>query len=70
MEYKIQHLKFLQKKKNLRIVDASNFKLEKTQNISSIMNSILIQSHDDISFSSKHFKVVSKKNLLLKNLKV
>ena len=62
-------LKILTKKKNLRIVDASNFKLEKTQNISSIMNSILIQSHDDISFSSKHFKVVSKKKPTSKELK-
>ena len=61
--------KILTKKKNLRIVDASNFKLEKTQNISSIMNSILIQSHDDINFSSKHFKVVSKKKPTPKELK-
>ncbi len=33
------------------------------------MNSILIQSHDNINFSSKHFKVVSKKKPTSKELK-
>ncbi len=62
-------LKILSKKKNLRIIDASNFKLKKGLIFSSILNSILVQSQDNINFSSKYFKIVSKKKPNSKELK-
>ena len=51
----------LKKKKNLRIIDTSNFKGENKFNFTSKYNSILIQNVDDKSFSKKDFKVVSKR---------
>ncbi len=54
-------LNFLKKKKNLRIIDSSNLKQNIELSFNSKFNSILLQSTDDISFSKKNFKVVSKK---------
>ena len=54
-------LKILKKKKNLRIIDASNLSLKNTSNFISNFNSILIQSSDVNPFSNKNFKIVSKK---------
>ena len=51
----------LKKKKNLRIIDTSNFKGESKFNFTSRYNSILIQSVDNKNFSKKDFKVVSKR---------
>ncbi len=53
-------LKILRKRKNLRIIDASNLKLQSLQNFISNFNSILIQSSDVKPFIAKNFKVVSK----------
>ncbi len=53
-------LKILKKKKNLRIIDAHNIKLQDIQNIVSNFNTILIQTSDLKTFSKKNFTVVSK----------
>ena len=62
-------LKILKKRKNLRVIDAKNVKLENIQNINSNFNSILIQSPDNNFFSSKNFRIVSKKKPSFKMLK-
>ena len=54
-------LKILKLKKNLRLIDASNFSFNESFRFSSINNSILIQSEDIETFSKKNFKIVSKK---------
>ena len=51
----------LKKKKNLRIIDTSNFRGENKFNFTSKYNSILIQNVDSKNFSKKDFKVVSKR---------
>ena len=53
-------LKILNKKKNLRIIDAKDLKLKNLQNIISNFNSFLFQSGDNKIFSKKDFKIVSK----------
>ncbi len=54
-------LKILKKKKNLRLIDSSNFLLEDILKFSSFNNNILMQTEDKKIFSKKDFKVVSKK---------
>ena len=54
-------INLLKKKKNLRIIDSSNFKGESKFNFTSRYNSILIQNVDNKNFSKKDFKVVSKR---------
>ena len=54
-------LKILKKKKNIRLIDASNFKTVNDLKISSANENILIQSEDKQIFKTKDFKVVSKK---------
>ena len=54
-------LKILRRKKNLRLIDASNFKFSNTKNITKNFNSLLIQDSDNFILSNKNFKVVSKK---------
>ena len=54
-------LKILKLKKNLRLVDASNFSLDEILKFSSVNDSILIQSEDKKKFTKKDFIVVSKK---------
>ena len=51
----------LKKKKNLRIIDTSNFRGENKFNFTSKYDSILIQNVDNKNFSRKDFKVVSKR---------
>tara|TARA_B100001057_G_scaffold352330_1_gene354012 strand:+ start:2806 stop:4362 length:1557 start_codon:yes stop_codon:yes gene_type:complete len=53
-------LKILKSKKNLRLIDASNFTVNEKLKLNSDDNSILIQSEDKKIFSKKDFKVVSK----------
>ena len=53
-------LKILKRKKNLRLIDSSNFSLDKEFKINSFNNAILFQSEDKIKFNRKDFKVVSK----------
>ena len=62
-------LKVLKKKKNLRVIDANNLKLNDLQNVVSNFGSILLQSSDTYTFSPKDFKVVSKKKPNFKTLK-
>jgi len=54
-------LKILTKKKNLRIIDASNFTINNLISFNSINESILVQHEDIKKFTSRNFKVVSKK---------
>tara|TARA_Y100000591_G_scaffold288402_1_gene272615 strand:- start:5834 stop:7390 length:1557 start_codon:yes stop_codon:yes gene_type:complete len=54
-------IKLLKTKKNLRLVDSSNFKINKALKFNSVGNSFLLQSDDDKFFSKEDFKVVSKK---------
>ena len=54
-------LKILKSKKNLRIIDSSNFYLNQNLKFNSINKSLLIQSEDQKIFSKKDFKIVSKK---------
>ncbi len=53
-------LRLLKKKKNLRLIDSS--KIEKNFNFNFLnkFNSILVQDPDNLSFSKKDFKIVSK----------
>ncbi len=53
-------LKILKKKKNIRLIDATNFKLSENFKFKSINENILMQSEDKKIFSKKDFKVVSK----------
>ena len=54
-------LKILKKKKNIRLIDATNFKLSENLKFSSSNENILVQSEDNKTFTKKDFKVVSKK---------
>jgi len=54
-------LKILKLKKNLRLIDASNFSLKEILRFNSIDNSMLVQSEDKQIFSKKNFRIVSKK---------
>ena len=53
-------LKILKKRKNIRLIDATNF--NKTENLKIMSNNedFLIQNDDKINFQTKDFKVVSK----------
>ena len=62
-------LKILKKKKNLRLIDASNYKLDEILKFTSHDKEILLQSEDINKFSSKNFKVVSKRKPTSKQLK-
>jgi phosphoribosylaminoimidazolecarboxamide formyltransferase / IMP cyclohydrolase len=54
-------LKILKHKKNLRLIDASNFSLNEILRLNSVNGPMLIQSEDKEVFLKKNFKVVSKK---------
>ncbi len=54
-------LKILKKKKNLRIIDSSNFNLNENLRFNSSNDTILIQSEDIKKIQKKDFKIVSKK---------
>ena len=53
--------KKIKSKKNLRLIDASNFTLNEILKFNSLNNSILVQSEDNREFKRKDFKVVSKR---------
>ncbi len=53
-------IKLLKKRKNLRIIDSSNFDQKEIIEYNSINESFLFQSRDEKVFSKKNFKVVSK----------
>ena len=67
--FKDDALKILKKKPNLRLIDASNYKLNEISKFTSINHEILLQSEDIKKFSSKNFKVVSKKKADSKTVK-
>ena len=54
-------IKLLKKKKNLRLIDATDFKIKDLVRFNSANEAILSQSEDVKSFTIKDFKVVSKK---------
>ena len=54
-------IKVLKKKKNLRLIDASNFAIENLMRFNTANESILTQSEDIEKFNIKNFKIVSKK---------
>jgi len=54
-------LQILKSKKNVRLIDASNYLFNGIMKLSSVNNSILAQSEDKQVFSKKNFKVVSKR---------
>jgi phosphoribosylaminoimidazolecarboxamide formyltransferase / IMP cyclohydrolase len=54
-------LKILKKKKNLRLIDATNLSLKNIISFNSTDNSFLTQSEDIEKFNIKNFKVVSKR---------
>ena len=62
-------LKILKKKKNLRLIDASNLNILNIDNFISNFNSILVQSSDIKKFTKNNFKIVSKKKPTLDQLK-
>ena len=53
-------LKILKKKKNIRLIDSSEYSIYKDIKINSINNAILVQDNDTTNFKSENFKVVSK----------
>jgi phosphoribosylaminoimidazolecarboxamide formyltransferase/IMP cyclohydrolase len=69
--FDFEALKILKKKKNLRLIDATNFTMKDLIRFNSTNESILTQSEDIEKFNFKDFKIVSKKkptNSQLKNL--
>ena len=54
-------LKILKKKKNLRLIDASNFDFSEILRFNSANENMLIQSEDKKKFIKNDFKIVSKK---------
>jgi phosphoribosylaminoimidazolecarboxamide formyltransferase/IMP cyclohydrolase len=54
-------LDILKSKKNVRLIDASNFSSNNILKFNSVDNAILVQSEDKKIFSKKDFKVVSKR---------
>ncbi len=55
-----ESLEILKSKKNLRVIDISNFKLKGLTSIKSFDGSFLVQSKDDIVIDKKKFKCVTK----------
>ncbi len=62
-------LKILKVKKNLRLIDASNYTLKDTTKFFSSNEEILFQSEDLLKFSNKNFTFVSKKKPNQKQMK-
>ncbi len=67
--FDINALKILKKKNNLRLIDATNYKLNEIFKFTSINEEILLQSEDLNNYSKKNFRVVSKKKPTTKQLK-
>ena len=59
--FDLDALKILKKKKNLRLIDATNFTMKDLMKFNSVNESFLTQSEDIEKFNQKNFKVVSKK---------
>ena len=59
--FDVEALRILKKKKNLRLINASNFSITNFLRFNSANESILTQSEDLKTFSIKDFKIVSKR---------
>ena len=62
-------IKLLSKKKNLRLIDASDYSFKEILRFMSSNEELLVQTEDLKKFSNKDFKVVSKKKPNLKQMK-
>ena len=62
-------LKILKKKKNLRLMDASNYTFKEKIKFMSLNEEILVQSGDINKFDNKNFKIVSKKKPNIQQMK-
>ncbi len=62
-------LKILKKKKNLRLIDASNYSINQGLKYLSLKDEILFQSEDLKKFTTKDFKIVSKRKPNRKQMK-
>jgi phosphoribosylaminoimidazolecarboxamide formyltransferase/IMP cyclohydrolase len=62
-------LKLLNKKKNLRLIDATNYSFKEILRFISSDEELLVQTEDLKKFSNKDFRVVSKKKPSLKQMK-
>ena len=62
-------IRVLKAKKNLRLIDATNYKLEELIKFMSINQNILVQSEDLNILTNKNFKIVSKKKPTSSQLK-
>ena len=60
-KFDIDALKILKKKKNLRLIDSSNYAINQDLKHVSVNNEILFQSEDLKKFSTKDLKIVSKR---------
>ena len=54
-------LEIFKKKKNVRLIDGSNYLLNDILKFKSINKSMLVQTEDNLNFSKNDFKIVSKK---------
>ncbi len=68
-DFDLSAIEILGKKKNLRLIDASNYSLNEKLKFTSNNEEILVQSEDISKFTIKDFKVVSKKKPSLKQIK-
>jgi phosphoribosylaminoimidazolecarboxamide formyltransferase/IMP cyclohydrolase len=59
----------LKKKKNVRLIDATNYSLKEKLRFISSNEELLLQTEDLKKFSNKDFKVVSKKKPTSKQMK-
>jgi len=59
--FDLEALKLLKKKKNLRLIDATNFTIKNMLSFNSANESFLTQVEDIEKFNIKNFKIVSKK---------
>jgi len=62
-------IKILKTKKNLRLIDGTNYKLEGLMKFMSFNQNILMQSEDLNMFTKKNFKIISKRKPNSKQLK-
>jgi phosphoribosylaminoimidazolecarboxamide formyltransferase/IMP cyclohydrolase len=62
-------LKLLKKKKNLRLIDATNYNFKEILRFLSVNEELLVQTEDFKNFNNKDFKVVSKKRPTTKQMK-
>ena len=67
--FDIKALKILKKRKNVRLIDSSNYKLKENLKLVSSNDKILVQSEDLKIFKNEDFKIVSKRKPNAKQLK-